>query len=1256
MTKESDPLEALLLSALFDDATGSELSGYAGSAPMVMQALGRLDPIRTAAAYGALLIEPALQGSCLRLEALVHMALNVGATARKPTGDILAKLFSEIGKGSLGSAESEAESLFVGLITTRRGDFRVLEGSWVGSSFNLQRVVDVVDAMPKGARYAGIVEGLYALLKLSDLACERAKLRRYTPGQFQPVSRLPPRMAATAMARRRHIRFTPSDLIAAGVDPAHLAPFVLADTERPELLNNGWGGTPLERRPVVRDGDIHYLVLPSSVSLAIRRFVIESVQARGDLDLFGEALGNAYAKWFMGLSHFGSRTARDLHFQHVRGGRIASVSRQVDAGRHLQFIFLLDDLDQIDQTGFEGFNPTVADACPPIDNLIEQAHDLATSSAGFRDGLTLVVACGVGRPTGIVLQPTPRANWSIETMTAADLEVLSQLSDFKPLSLWGLLDARRRIHAQGARLYFPDGLLQLAGQTRLADGHLVDHGAIEDGSVSEDRILIIPGSPYATLRARQEAAENWDRRVLRDIDNRWREVSKKGLPIFEEDRDAAIYIELDVPQRGVSVTDQRSWWWRIDNRSTDGRARYQRWQTLEVWMRRAAPVLDRTFPSLGAGAIEWVASFDGALSQSRPDEEPIDFLEARASLTPSANAARREVKTHATATFERAFAVVDNIAERALVECLVKAVALLAETIPDAEAIKALVDEIVPSPLARQTHAFRNPSFRDYVRGSLSGSVVIIGREQDATSRIGLGWKVLGRDENPRIEGKEASRSFLNQLVTRLEDDLIAEVRLFDRKKLVDAILRNHELAAIEEADFKRTAAATLALHDDKTSTLATLGRKESELNAVALTSRILMEFAVCEAPLAGGLQPGALDLGRLMSLAAIIFYFGGDSDAVRWDAMRPTFRVTPLGDVHAYRDFATEIVEPFGRQNADLRFEDAVENYADNVEAAGPEEAGARSQDGPTQAFQAALEETMGAPGKAFGSFVSDLEQFAIAAGAAVMTAPRSGLIAVGTDGGLDPMTAAKVVDALTFVNRSGWRNIPENYPDSDRQPWRFRRQLSVLRRPLLKIDDGEDPLIAFAPGLVHQAWEYTVRNFYRGDFPDRHLSKKMISWKAKVADQRGKTFGKDVEARLKEAGWQTDREVKMTRLLDRGFDRDYGDVDVLAWKPAEGRVLLIECKDVQFRKTFGEVAEQLADFRGEINDKRKRDYLLRHLDRMDLARAHIAAVGKFVGMPGLSSIESHLVFRNPVPMKYTLTKLQDRVATHVFADIAAI
>lgn len=195
MTKESDPLEALLLSALFDDATGSELSGYAGSAPMVMQALGRLDPIRTAAAYGALLIEPALQGSCLRLEALVHMALNVGATARKPTGDILAKLFSEIGKGSLGSAESEAESLFVGLIRTRRGDFRVLEGSWVGSSFNLQRVVDVVDAMPKGARYAGIVEGLYALLKLSDLACERAKLRRYTPGQFQPVSRLPPRMA-----------------------------------------------------------------------------------------------------------------------------------------------------------------------------------------------------------------------------------------------------------------------------------------------------------------------------------------------------------------------------------------------------------------------------------------------------------------------------------------------------------------------------------------------------------------------------------------------------------------------------------------------------------------------------------------------------------------------------------------------------------------------------------------------------------------------------------------------------------------------------------------------------------------------------------------------------------------------------------------------------------------------------------------------------------------------------------------------------
>jgi hypothetical protein len=38
---------------------------------------------------------------------------------------------------------------------------------------------------------------------------------------------------------------------------------------------------------------------------------------------------------------------------------------------------------------------------------------------------------------------------------------------------------------------------------------------------------------------------------------------------------------------------------------------------------------------------------------------------------------------------------------------------------------------------------------------------------------------------------------------------------------------------------------------------------------------------------------------------------------------------------------------------------------------------------------------------------------------------------------------------------------------------------------------------------------------------------------------------------------------------------------------------------------------------------------------------------------MPGLAAVETHLVFRNPVPMKFALENLRQRVETHIFSEL---
>jgi hypothetical protein len=137
---------------------------------------------------------------------------------------------------------------------------------------------------------------------------------------------------------------------------------------------------------------------------------------------------------------------------------------------------------------------------------------------------------------------------------------------------------------------------------------------------------------------------------------------------------------------------------------------------------------------------------------------------------------------------------------------------------------------------------------------------------------------------------------------------------------------------------------------------------------------------------------------------------------------------------------------------------------------------------------------------------------------------------------------------------------------------------------------------------------------------------------------------------------GWQTDIEIKITKLLRKGFDRDYGDVDVLAWNRDTGRVLIIECKDVQYRKSFGEIAEQLSDFRGEIGRDGKPDLLLKHLNRVALILEHRPELAAYVKLSGAAIPESHLVFRNPVPMQFAWERMEARVRLNLFSGLDRI
>jgi hypothetical protein len=257
----------------------------------------------------------------------------------------------------------------------------------------------------------------------------------------------------------------------------------------------------------------------------------------------------------------------------------------------------------------------------------------------------------------------------------------------------------------------------------------------------------------------------------------------------------------------------------------------------------------------------------------------------------------------------------------------------------------------------------------------------------------------------------------------------------------------------------------------------------------------------------------------------------------------------------------------------------------------------------------------------------------------------------------GRDPKDVAPTLDLLILPSRADWRSTPPGFRDKDWQPWRFRRRLSLARRPFILLSDGPDPRIAVAPGIVREALYILLRSSHTGETPDWHVSSSpMRKWLGHANNVNRTAFNKSVSGDMVDLGWKSDHDYRITRLLGFPLDRDYGDVDALSWNPESGRVLAMECKDLQFNKTLGEVAEQLSDFRGEKTPEGKRDLLRKHLDRLIVTEKHKAIITKRLHLKVEAVIEGYVVFKNPVPMKFAWPETQPSVKPLVASELEAL
>jgi len=852
----------------------------------------------------------------------------------------------------------------------------------------------------------------------------------------------------------------------------------------------------------------------------------------------------------------------------------------------------------------------------------------------YREGLSLVVFCGYGRPY-FSLMAEDFSDWKIEIVPAHDLDTLGWISGAYDKSLWKLLDQKRQLEQKDVEFMNINGLLNLYGWWEESNYFLIPDG-VEIGQ--GHCVIALPTDCLARLRQKTSKACNVHTEIY--IDGIYKRVRRKHLSsLFQDEQNEPLYASYEDRHEGIllgcAVTKYRPCWVSLnrDDTELDFNTQFKIWDALHNWLDRIGKVLDKKYPKLSIGPVLFSLDISSLPSYNHSSENQPS--PSATMIDVCVDKDKKIIELHLKEPFLYHMNNPVNISEKELVLACIRGFADLAGLGIDSQEIKKLRDIIVPNQDARFIHCFKAHRFRNYIRAYDECKYHKIEDFDANLLKIGLGH-IEGITGDSEIAGRDECTSFLNKVVVRSWLEFKDELKKYNRASLIIAALRNIEGIASEKDQWDRTARAVLSLHENENDVHQAKIKHFSSLYAADLASRIIVETAVCECPLNGGYDVGSLDISPIMARASLLFHIGNLSDAIKKGVTEPKIVVSAIGDIKSEHTFYDEIIMPFSRQFEKTKFTDAAVKYETHFEEM---PAPKSPSDVLNSFFLTAFQKETGIAFEALRNFQETMENMAVEKKKYVFTVAQSEIMNYCENSKLSSKEeAVKALKTFSLVSRENWEKPPLGYKSRDINPWLFRRRLSLLFKPYVKIDHGEDPIYVISPGNSSQALGYILDTFWSGNIEeDRCFSREMKMWIGQERARRGHQFNKEVASILESMEYQAKADVKVSSIVSkRNVDRDYGDVDVLAWREGGETIYAIECKDLFFAKTSKEIAEQLLEFKGEMRNG-KPDRLKKHMDRVEILLKNKTDLLKFCGISNIDiKISIYVLFSNPVPMLY--------------------
>lgn len=1202
---------ALLARALAPEL--SEIKNVVKRLARLSRQLKRFSFPAVAKPLGGLLTRIENHTATARIEALIHVAAVACRGKRRPARRQLHEWLNDfVFKDPITELEGPIEDVFVSNSTGAFGNARLFNGRWQNNGDYVQVCTGALLRISERPWAVETYRHVLAMLRLSEAVAERANVARNARTESVPRERIP--ISASKVSESRdHVTFSLDEIVAIGIDPKDLDPFVFQGDQKDLLLGQSFGHTVLERRPLVRYQNRTIVILPTAIGAAIRRFVVERAEAAGDLAMFQSACHNAQLCEVFQLGRITWEIEFVEDIEPDPDDDLREFVGRFDDGGYVHLIFVPDEFEGIVQTGLAGTHRLTG----MIKDRINDRSARIAAKPDYRRGLTVLVHGGLGRDCTPLWGDT-RCGWYQLCLSVPDFMLLGNESKFTAMRAWKLLQQVDDLGKKGAVFLTLRGFLNLAAFAYYGDFELVPtHMSLSPNYLHSD--LILPLRHDVRVKLDRHAAVGPDGKSWVTVQRETCEFLDQplGRPVFHCVEQIAHHEFL-----ACAITAERPWWVYCNDLPETGWSGSVAFNVLDMvlgWLTKLAPLLETQLSIPGGALVTYRLRFPNIESFRQED---VDMVES--SSPPRLALEDGQVVIECTPHFLKSFAEANNLGDRRMIAALVRGAHGITRRITPSEAeVAECVQTVVGSDDARYFQIAPSQTPQDIIfdLAGLPYSRLVM-PEDEGWSKIDL-VRRAGFESQPGPIPADRIGEILRNAVDEAWNRAKSRLLGLSRESVIERSLLNFVAISKEHRDWHRSAAAQLALHDPK-EVLKVANQRAVRRDTAGLACRVIAEMALCTSPHRDGSDCTNTDLDFLIAEVATLLECASRSDAFRYGLAVQEPIMHPNGSFGFDRS-TFEATGPFLMERWRRTFLEA---------AAGQGVEFGRSDEGeePSEEFEAAFNAEFGLGTEQYGTFVVGITLEAAKQGSAKLRLRRSEVLNRLRDvGAVNP---ERVFEAFVLTPRARWdERSPVNARRRDWYPWRFARRLSILRRPLLQLSTEDDPIVLVMPSLAAGTLDYLQQASF-GHLPEELFdSAEMISCIGRAADRNGHAFNRKVAERLDELEWTTKQELSLTRL---GGNEDLGDIDVLAWRPRNGLVYVVECKSLRFDRTCGEIGERLTEYASGSFDG-KRTPLQRHLDRVSYLEANQEQLSNLTGIPVEQlQLRSALVTEQLVPMQF--------------------